>query len=72
MSKKINISTLNPAAMTRIFSSKHRAASEANHRLHRRRAIATLVGARVIAVEYATTYLIKEFICVALPGFKNC
>ena len=59
---KINISNIpNSAAMTRIVSSKHRAASEANN-LHRQRATTTLVailGAQV-AVKYAATYLIKE------------
>lgn len=59
---KINISNIpNSAAMTRIVSSKHRAASEAND-LRRRRAITTLVAilAAQVAVKYAATYLIKE------------
>ena len=58
--------------MTRILSRKHETTPEANHHLHRRGAVATLVGARVTAVEYATvTYLIKDPMCVTLPGFKN-
>ena len=61
---KINISNIpNSTTMTstRIVSSKHRAASEANN-LRRRRATTTLIaipGAQA-AVKYAATYLIKE------------